>query len=149
MGWWFVDMAGGRPTLYDPDYCDLAIEHMGGGLSIAGLAGKLKVSRETIYQWARDHEEFSDALNIARGASALWWEDRAIEVATGSEDAGAPAMVIFGLKNRVQHEWRDKTETEHSGPNGGPIQTADVTAATLFEEAKRLGIDPSTIGLVE
>jgi hypothetical protein len=140
-------VAGGRPTLYDPEYCDLAIEHMSGGLSIAGLAGRLKVSRDTIYQWAQDHEEFSDALNEARAASAAWWEDRAIEVASGMEGAGAPAMVIFGLKNRVQYDWRDKTETEHSGPNGGPIVTQDNSAAHLIEEAKRLGIDPAALGI--
>jgi len=37
---------------------------------------------------------------------------------------------------------------EISGPGGGPIQTEDKTdLAILIEEAKRLGIDPATIGL--
>ena len=97
----------GRPSKYDPAYCDAAIEHMGTGLSIAGLAGKLRVSRQTIYQWAEDYPDFSDALNEARAASALWWEERALEMASGKAE-GAPAMVIFGLKNRVADEWREK-----------------------------------------
>ncbi|WP_305096465.1 terminase small subunit [Croceibacterium aestuarii] len=36
---------------------------------------------------------------------------------------------------------------EHTGRNGGPIQTEDRTTASLIEEAKRLGIDPQTLGL--
>lgn len=36
---------------------------------------------------------------------------------------------------------------EHTGKNGGPIQTEDVTTADLIEEARRLGIDPAALGL--
>jgi hypothetical protein len=35
-----------------------------------------------------------------------------------------PTGVIFNLKNN--YGWRDKNETEHTGPNGGPIQTANI-----------------------
>lgn len=38
-------------------------------------------------------------------------------------------------------------QTELTGPNGGPIQTEDVTAAKLIEEARRLGIDPVALGI--
>jgi hypothetical protein len=36
---------------------------------------------------------------------------------------------------------------ELTGRNGGPIQTEDRTPANLIEEAKRLGIDPSALGI--
>lgn len=36
---------------------------------------------------------------------------------------------------------------ELSGPGGKPIQTEDRTTANLTEEARRLGIDPATLGL--
>lgn len=36
---------------------------------------------------------------------------------------------------------------EHTGKDGGPIQTEDLTTATLIEEARRLGIDPEALGL--
>lgn len=38
--------------------------------SIEGLALYLKVSRETIYKWAEDHEEFSDILDELRAKQA-------------------------------------------------------------------------------
>lgn len=36
---------------------------------------------------------------------------------------------------------------EITGKGGGPIQTEDRTSASLIEEAKRLGIDPASLGL--
>jgi hypothetical protein len=38
-----------------------------------------------------------------------------------------PTAAIFWLKNRQKDKWRDKREEEVSGPNGGPIQTADLS----------------------
>ena len=52
---------------------------------------------------------------------------------------------IFWLKTRAQ--WRDVTRVEHSGPDGGPIQTEDVTVERLIAEAMRLGLDPDALGL--
>ena len=117
--------AGGRPTKYDPEYCEQAIAFMSQGYSITAFAGSIQVSRQTVYQWAEDHPEFSDALNVARSASALWWENRLRDVAEKNE--GNATAAIFGLKNRAADEWRDKQQHEHSGPDGGAIQTEDVT----------------------
>ena len=116
---------GGRPTKYDPEYCEQAIAFMSQGYSITAFAGSIQVSRQTVYQWAEDHIEFSDALNVARSASALWWENRLRDVAEKNE--GNATAAIFGLKNRAADEWRDKQQHEHSGPDGAAIQTEDVT----------------------
>lgn len=52
---------------------------------------------------------------------------------------------IFYLK--TQAGWRETNVTEIQGKDGGPIQTQDVTEATLIEQATRLGLDPSILGL--
>lgn len=109
----------GRPTAYDPSFCDEIIETMGEGYSVAGFAGKIGVARSSIYEWAKVHPEFSDALNQARAAAALWWEERALDLAKGKD--GNASVVIFGLKNRVADEWRDVNRTEHTGPDGQGI----------------------------
>ena len=114
---------GGRPTKYDPEYCEQAIAFMSQGYSITAFAGSIQVSRQTVYQWAEDHPEFSDALNVARSAAALWWENRLRDVAEKGE--GNATAAIFGLKNRAADEWRDKQSHEHSGPDGGAIETVD------------------------
>lgn len=103
-------MPGGRPTAYDPAFCDRLVEVMGQGYSVAGAAGDLGVCRDTIYHWAKTHPEFSDAMKRAKAASAQWWESRLRDIATGKD--GNAAAAIFGLKNRVSDEWRDKHEVD-------------------------------------
>ena len=44
----------------------------------------------------------------------LWWERENRKLAQGVSEGNATS-VIFGLKNRAPDEWRDKTETAHSG----------------------------------
>lgn len=127
----------GRPTDYRPEFCALAIEHMAEGYSIAGLAGKLKVSRQTIYQWGEDHPEFSDALNEGRALSAQWWEDRLRSVAMGGD--GNAAAAIFGLKNRAADEWREKVSIGGDA-DAPPIRTEEVGAGLRQLSALVAGI---------
>lgn len=106
-------MPAGRPSDYDPIYCDRVVEFLGGGYSLAGFAGEIGVARSTIYKWIEEHPEFSDAVKTAQAKAVLWWEKRNIQFAQTGE--GNATAIIFGLKNRAADEWRDKTETELSG----------------------------------
>jgi len=76
------------------------------------------------------------------GIAAMLREDREFAKRCGTPAAAVSATM--GLAKLYGH-LRDKVE--HTGKNGGPIQTEDVNAATLIEEARRLGIDPVTLGL--
>ena len=100
----------GRPSTYTDEAGEQVIELMGQGYSLTAAAGKLGVSRQTLYRWGEERPDFRDALNHAKAASAAWWEDRAQEIAQGGE--GNAAVVIFGLKNRVSDEWRDKQDID-------------------------------------
>lgn len=112
-------MAGGRPSTYDPAYCEEATTFLADGYSLAALAGHIGVARSTVYEWVNEHPEFSDAVKIGQAKAVLWWEDRNRALARG-EDGNATA-VVFGLKNRASDEWRDVKATEISGPDGGPV----------------------------
>jgi len=108
--------AGGRPSAYRPEYCEAVIDFMADGYSVTAFAGSLRVSRQTVYQWAADHPEFSDALQVGKAAAALWWEDTHRRNAqTGEGNASAS---IFGLKNRCAEEWRDRREMDHQSSDG-------------------------------
>lgn len=104
-------MITGRPTKYDPAYCEQVIDFMSQGYSVTAFAGSIGVARDTVYHWAKENPEFSDALNTARAASAVWWEERLRAVAERGE--GNATAAIFGLKNRVAHEWRERQEVQH------------------------------------
>lgn len=109
-------MPGGRPTDYDPAYCDQVIEFLRDGYSVAAFAGHIGKAASTVELWRKVHPEFSEAVKIGQARAVLWWENRARAVAQGED--GNPTAVIFGLKNRAPDQWRDKTEQEVSGEIG-------------------------------
>lgn len=74
--------------------------------------------------------------------AAMLREDR--DFARQCETPAAAVSATMGLAKLYGH-LRDKVE--HTGKDGKPIQTEDVTEANLIEKARRLGIDPTTIGL--
>lgn len=51
------------------------------------------------------------------------------------------------IENVARHLGMFKERVEHTGKDGGPIQTEDRTTTSLIEEARRLGIDPATLGI--
>lgn len=70
-------MPGGRPTKYDPAFCDKVIEFGELGFSPAQMAARLGVTRQSLENWAEVHEEFLAALSYARTLCQAWWEDQA------------------------------------------------------------------------
>lgn len=61
---------------------------------------------------------------------------------------GAPAAAVSATSGKVKLFGLERPKrVEVSGPNGGPIQSEDISEARLIEQAKRLGLDPSLLGL--
>jgi DNA-binding XRE family transcriptional regulator len=81
---------------------------MSDGFSKEAIAGRLGVARDTIYEWERVHDEFSDT--IARGItrSQYFWETKFMEALQGRLKDYNPRMMIFIMKNRFG--WRDNPE---------------------------------------
>lgn len=114
-------MTIGRPSKYDPAYCEQVLSYMGQGYSLTAFAGSIRVARDTVYEWEREHPDFSDAVKAARGARVATLEEGLLK-----SDQLSPQVTarIFALKNACPDEWRDKHEI--SGPDGGPIQVSVV-----------------------
>lgn len=111
-------MTLGRPSKYDPAFCEALIEHMNEGASIASFAAQIGVARSTINQWAEDHADFSEALKIAKAKCAAWWEARLRNIAMIGGGPGSATAVIFGLKNMAAEDWREKQEVDHTSSDG-------------------------------
>lgn len=126
----------GRPTSYDPIYCDAVIKCMANGHSATGFAGSIGVCRATVFNWANDHPEFLVALKAGQAAASQFWERILAKIA--SEGGGNATAAIFGLKNRASEDWADKVLTELTGKNGGAIETKDMTERSDLEIARRL-----------
>ena len=110
----------GRPSEYDPAYCDLLKDHFAEGYSFESFGGVVGVSKQTLYNWCEAHPEFLDAKKTYETASQLAWEKRLRSLATSGE--GNATAIIFGLKNRASDSWRDVKATEITGKDGGPIE---------------------------
>ena len=76
-------MPGGRPSKYKPEYCQMVIDHMKDGSSLASFAAEISMPRQTLYSWMDEHEEFHDACKVAAEKSQAWWEKIANQAASG------------------------------------------------------------------
>jgi hypothetical protein len=126
---------GGRPTKYDPAYCDKVIKYCAEGYSLTAFAGSIRVSRDTITEWEAKHPEFSAAGKIARAARAQWWEGKLRAAGTSPKSSsGRTVSIIFALKNVDPREWSDQTIHRHVGFDGGAVRV---------ERVERMVIDVS------
>ena len=113
----------GRPTSYRQKYCDLIVEAMSTGLSAEAAAAEIGISARSLFNWQHRHPEFLQAIQEGRQRSLLWWEKRALEMASG--EPGNTQIVVLGLRNRSRaaHGWNNDTvKVEHTGVEGQPAQ---------------------------
>lgn len=102
-------MPAGRPSKYDPSFCDAVVVHCADGASLTSFAASIDVCRDTITEWTDKHPEFSLAVKRAKAKCAAWWELNARMGATGASKDVNPTLCIFGLKNMAADDWREKT----------------------------------------
>lgn len=107
----------GRPSLYDPKYCNEVIDFCAQGFSLTAFAGKIRVARDTIAEWGYVHPEFSEAIKIAKACAAYSLETDAGKVRKTGGGPGTAAMIIFGLKNFAPDEYQDRREPESLTPD--------------------------------
>ncbi len=123
----------GRPTKYQKAYCEKVIECLAEGHSVTAFAGRIGVARSTIFKWATEIPEFSDALKVGQAKATGFWEGILVKIA--KDGGGNATAAIFGLKNRAGDDWSDKTVQEHTGPDGGPVQVENLSTV---EAARRI-----------
>lgn len=150
----------GRPTKYDPKYCQEIIEFFDREYTrevevvhtnkkgdtwshfeekpndpphLGQFAHKLGVNRSTLWEWAQKHPDFSKALTRAKEMA----EDMVVNNAMrGFYNPNFTALV---MKNRFG--WKDKKETEHSGKVGQEIevkrqQISELSDRELLEQIR-------------
>ncbi len=120
----------GRPSEYDPAYCERVIALGKEGKSRAEIASALGHARQTIANWEADHPEFLDAMTRAKDEELAWWEAKARK----GIDLGSQFNATLWSKSmggRFPNEpYRDRTEV--SGPNGRSLmEGAQVTVYEL------------------
>ena len=138
---------GGRPYTYKNSYCKIALEYFnepmmvkkvrqqatGSGKvvdveyevprmfpSMAGLARRLKCSKDTVYRWAKENPDFSDALNECRAIQ----EELLTAMSLGGDwHAGFAKFLMIN-----NHGYKDKVEQE--------VTTKDITVQIDNDDAE-------------
>ena len=115
----------GRPSKYDPKFCDAVLKMGAEGYSIVEMAAELGVAKSTLKdEWPAAHEEFSVAFARARELSQGWWE-RQGRIGLFAEKF-QPALYSRSMSARFPDDWRETKEQRLTGPDGGPVQTEEV-----------------------
>lgn len=140
---------GGRPSLYKEEYAEKVYKLCLLGAIDKDIADFFEVDEKTINNWKLEHPEFLQSIKRgkteadANMAHRLFtkgsgYEREEIELKVvalgnnqGSEVQEIPVIkhyppdttaAIFWLKNRQPDKWREKTTTELTGANGGPLE---------------------------
>ena len=113
----------GRPTKYDPKYCDEIIEYFNDDAyrecvdangkeylmpnkfnTLAAWCASIGIHRDTMHEWSKVHPEFSDSLKKAKALQEA-------QLVTGAmSGAYASSFAIFTAKNILR--WRDRVEQQ-------------------------------------
>lgn len=94
-------MTAGRPSAYDPAFCDEVVALGKLGKSKAQMAAAFDVSRQTIDNWAVANEEFLEALSRAEAHAQAFWEDK------GETNIDKPGFNAAIWKKTMEARFRD------------------------------------------
>ena len=129
----------GRPSLYDPSYCDKVVELGRLGKSVEQISSNLGVSCRVMYDWRDRYPEFLRALEEAKEAEQTWWEDQAQAYMLENKDGPKLNASIWSrsMAARFPKKYRESVKQEITGENGAPLlQGIQVS----FVSSKEVGV---------
>lgn len=134
----------GRPSLFRDEFASQAKKLAALGATDLEMADFFGVNVATLHRWKAGRPEFCESLKAGKEESDERVTRSLFSRATGYEHDEVDIRVvngavvqtpvrkfyppdtvacIFWLKNRRPDLWRDKQDLEHTGKDGGPIQT--------------------------
>jgi transposase len=113
----------GRPSLYDPAYCQKVIELGKLGKSVEAIGSMLEVGTKTLYRWKDEHEEFRHAMELAKEHELRWWEEMAQGYMLEHKDGERLNASIWSrsMAARFPKKYRESTKQEITGMDGAPL----------------------------
>jgi transposase-like protein len=127
----------GRPSLYDPAYCEKVVELGRIGKSVEQIAAILNVSLRTMYSWRDAHEDFLHALDDAKTYEQAWWEEQAAAYMVENKESDRLNASLWSrsMAARFPKKYRESTKTEITGADGAPLLSGiNVTFVKPAEE---------------
>jgi transposase len=115
----------GRPSQYDPVYCERVIELGKLGKSVEQIAANIGVGTKTMYNWRDEFPEFLRAMDLAKELELDWWETIAQAMMVENKDSDKLNASIWSrsMAARFPKKYRESTKTEITGADGAPLVT--------------------------
>lgn len=130
----------GRPSLYTPEVVEEICRRLADGEPLTRICEDDHLPVEsTIRKWAlEDREGFFAEYTRARQLQAQHMFDETVDISdVGTGDVGRDRLRVdtrkWWLSKVVPKLYGDRVAHEVSGPDGGPIETKDVTALSEDE----------------
>jgi transposase-like protein len=120
----------GRPTKYTDEAAKRLYDALASGKSVTQFAASEGVARSTVYKWAEEHKDFSDALSRGQEASQAYWETE-LQGMMYSRDVNAPLVKLY-FANRFG--WHDKSEVDNKSSDGSMQPTTIILASPDLDE---------------
>lgn len=114
----------GRPSKYDPAYCDQVVALGKEGLSRWQICSRLDIGLHNMIAWEGAHEDFRQSLEEARLHALSYWEDLAhdhIREAPGGVKLNT-GLWSRSMAARFPEQYRENSKVEVTGKNDGPIE---------------------------
>jgi len=132
-----------RACSYTDEAGQRVLEAVRAGLPVKFAAAKAGVGLRTLYDWL-ERGEADDAHDVRLVAFAQLYREAEADYAAqelarldadASADSAAWKARAWKLERRFPREFGSRATFEHSGPEGGPIETrATVTARVTLDE---------------
>jgi transposase len=115
----------GRPSKYKPEYCEQLVKHMAEGYSFESFAAVINVNRDTLYEWASVHVEFSDAKKRAFEKNLKWMEDQAVNQMIQDTKGAQLNTTLWIFLMKARHGLRDGGEPKSAKDSNIKIDKDD------------------------
>ena len=113
----------GRPSLYDPAFCDQVIELGKLGKSTEAIGATIGCGTATLYRWREEHPEFREALELAKEFELEWWETIAQTHMVENKESDRLNATIWSrsMAARFPKKYRESVKQEITGADGAPL----------------------------
>jgi hypothetical protein len=124
---------------FSPELFDSICEQIAEGKSLRQICAKKTMpSRVAFYKWLKADPDLVNQYTRAREEQADFYADEIIEIADKAKDANKARLQVDARKwyasKLAPKKYGEKLTQQHTGPDGGPIETKELSD---IEEARR------------
>ena len=137
----------GLRTAYSSELPDLLLEHMSGGGTLDGFAGRpeVGVSQETLWQWFKRYPELRVAKEVGHAIAQRYWEGilgQSMFLPEGVKfNSNALRMVMqnrFGYREKISHEGPDGEALPALPPMQQPYRNLDILSVQELKDLRTI-----------